>query len=1772
MFKKSSSLSLSSLFSLPFSLLLIAFISFNSAAVIFCGAAAAADSVYSRNGEVYVMIGEGTRMGVYASQKIDANGNRVTIRPDGIKLFGDPTKMDSYQSIAVDQFRNVYVLAGKFDAGLQTVRNITPAGSLYVPVDPPVGCGIAGIGRDAGGNVYYDVLNYLSKNSGADIAHLHGAELFWNETMIWSGRNRSISSDYHPTAGTYGSGRRAGTFVNEAQAPPATTQGFNFVTGAAENVNTNYSAKYPAATAAKIRRMPEDVWFPGDYDKWNNIQYVGGHEGMKRGKMYIHYDFKIQRVFLWISHYVQNVPAGVSLPPTIVAGQVNDMFEQVFNTTNMKYKFMRHSGCESGHRGDQRETEAGVNTDSRLAFSTTGAGRRYVYSSLPTPKIRKGTIQLTAGNTFGIPQVDSADFTALHATQPLTSATVGIGAATKNANEDYVYTAPLSAEGMDVISFAVADQWDGTGGVRYMLLQTAGAVGKKFDPAREKKLRWEKLNQYAVNSNKSGTIALKKDVKAIAGDGSGSVYYLTDPRPVFDNAAGGDTFHSDASSPTDLKPLLTPGKPDGPFLQDGANVWKWYRKFSGRAATELYQIEYYTKTETKLNDFTVGNEDAIVSETFSDANGQNLISRGMPQVIPPGVSSIKLALATVNLAGPPTGNNEKMCVDIMSSNVGAANRKIKDITYSNRDSGNLAEAKIEGDEIAEDTQFRCYMENAPPKFSDDLVRKNIISGLVLKDENANGVIGGFDYAVRPGTACYYWRVEMIEPMKKSLAPDIGFTTSTNPVRNVTLTKVTAPPNSWGGLAGKGTRANNVNLGDGYWYSSRGANADTTAAAENAGAIEAAPDFAFTPKEPGIYKVSMIASAKKWNYGVLGYPSYITDRETAAGCKDNTTHYLFFDNGEGGGTAGNGVKDGAEDYVSERYIIVTAKQPEPDKYITRVKIEGPSTINENQIGIWKATANVRFVKSFNHETGTPSAKLLMETYNGIGAWDYSDTAVADWGLGPFDGVGEDYSTGAPARPSNSKKTGANTVVEPMMRNFGEKAPGSTAFGAAPPELAGVPPNIIFGTPPSFPSWVVGAGTSASPTTQLSKADRGCIEYEWHLAAEEKKPDGSKIFHGTAIDASVTSPSDLKRCPSIIIAKGRLSDEKPFPGDGSNKAVTWSNYANTDRRFDVTVNLRYAFDMPLDPGRYFLYIIFKYPKVKWEGRSPKKDKDGNLVKDAQGKQIFAYHDLVGDGVGETFYHTDNWLTINSNTQEPAGYAITVKDLQPPQAFFSSDNYPTNPSQTTALSSALPATGVAYDGGTTGDPFPGLIKYSVCDNNPNLAVTSSLMAMTGSRAKLLAWNNFDASKGLAETEDVYLEFNKTKVQMALEKTIAPKAAGRPPGTVQDAVQIGVNEYPGYGIDAPYRRAIYKLNNPKNAFTKDHIPYDMIGTIPLYAAGSDGSGNKMSDFDKDPAPNKAYNEILNLVNSGTTSTISEKQFPNAPAVISIIDNDAPSLRFYALRSRDNIYREYIMTSTGNPDLADSSKPLDHDANHDELDWDAAEPGKLKFTAFGQTEVTVKDCNLDGTTANLANQNNPVFAKTSMANNDGRCNQLTPATVNASVGVTSIGGKPCYAIKFNNRNAGLSATYNRYSPANAVVYDFEKILPQNAGGVLELIENARNRFEISVVDNVDNIITVSSPAIPAPNALMAGNCFVDTDNLGDAATIEEVMNSWKQKNARIEAYGIFRNPTPAGNKPYMFMTVRDAAGNVTVAKMPLIILHTLFRPNVINVETRRSE
>ncbi len=1697
-------------------------------------AANAADAVYARNGEVYVMIGEGPFMGVYASQKIDANGNRITVRPDGIKLFGDPTKMDNYQALSVDQFRNIYVLAAKLDPGLINIPQ-----NFHSNVDPPRAEGICGIGND-GTLDYHDVLNHCDTMPG----NPHGGRgVSDRATEKYAGHaGWSYLQGQTPGGGAHNTGAYAAP-VNPPQAALA-----------------DY-AKHNKGAGRSIKRIPLNYWYCGFLD-WKANSGAGVSCNGSTVSWQIKFGVKIQRVDLWISHYVDPVfvPAGVN-DPLITPGTVIDKFENVFDTVNMQYTSARATMCgEAFHPGSMNPSTDNINTDYKIGFTTTGAGRRYVYSSLPEPKIKKGTIKLTANNTFGIPQKDSDFFNGLDSSQALTATTLSIGAATKSPLSDYIYTAPNNGE---VIGFTVADQWDGLGGVRYTLLQP-GTTNGKFDASKAKKLRWEKMQAYNVEAGKSGVIEMKNDVKTIAGDGSGSVYYLTDPRAVFDAAGGGDTFHHPNSTVNNLIDLPTPGKPVEYTTSTGGKEWHWKRKFTARAATELYQVEYYTKTETKLNDFTVGQQTGLVLEIYNDANATNLKFRqAVPDMVPPLIGSIKLALATINLAGPPTGNEERMCVDFLPLVPAGKNIeeiKSKDITISARDTNNnLVEIKYEGDEVEEDKPYTCRMENAPPKFSNDFIQKNILSGLVLKDENNNGIKGGFEFSVRPGTACYYWRVEMVEPMKKVLTP-------TKP------TQVAAQaPAEWQALQ-KGNKSQNINLADGKWYCSLGDNYNKTWDAENGGAPEASPEFSFTPTEPGIYKISLIATARKWNYEILKYPSYVTDRNTAA-CKSPKTHFLFFDDGGSqgsGGTPGNGVKDGDEDYVGERYIIVTAKKDVTDKYITNVKIDGPSTVKENEIKTWTATADIKFIRSIEHEN--PNKR--METYNGIGVWDYPDTAVADWGLGPWDNKGEDYATGAPHRPANSVKNGNNVVMSEKMRNFGERAPGSVQLTTVPPELTGVPANIVFGTLPSAATWVAGAGTNANPTVALNRADRGAIEYEWYLAAEEISANGGSKFHGTAIDASVSEPSDPKRLPSICIAKGRLSDD----ANGNGPGASWSTLTSADREFkNVKVSLRYAFDMPLNPGKYYLYIKFKYPKVKWEGRSEKKDKtgkvlttDGQLPKADKSNVIFAYYDLVSDGTGQTNYNTVNWKTITTDPKVPAGFPIVVEDVQAPQTFFVSDNPdPANPKplpKDSIAAGGLPVTGVEYIGGTTGDPYKGAIKFDVCDNNPNTDLKSQLKAMVGGSKNNLNWESITVTK----TDDKHYDFDKDHLEKVLEKTINPNANGRLPGQIQDAVNVPAGDYPGYGVDAPYRKANCQLDNPHNVLTKDKIPYDMTGSLPLYALSEDKAGNKITDA-----------TLQAKANDGAVLAPKSKHYPNAPARISLVDNDAPSFGFYALRTRDNVYRRYIIKTAGNfeayLDGPNANMIADkHASVHDDLDWDSQNDGKLKFTTWGATDVAVKDCNLDGSVATLTGQNNPVRDMASLQNNTGQCTQLSPTTNNLTdISVGEIDGKKSYIIKFGGKNIGISEVYNKFAPTNVAFYDFDKILPANAGDMLELFEDARTKFEIAVFDNVDNVIPVTKPVMVNNGVMMAGNCYVDTVNLGDALMLGEVMDSWKPEGSIVETYGIFRDPTPTGpgaQTPFMFVAVKDMSGNATIVKFPIVIRHTLFRPNVINVETRRSE
>ncbi|HPG56991.1 MAG TPA: hypothetical protein PKW98_04185, partial [Candidatus Wallbacteria bacterium] len=1265
----------------------------------------------------------------------------------------------------------------------------------------------------------------------------------------------------------------------------------------------------------------------------------------------------------------------------------------------------------------------------------------------------------------------------------------------------------------------------------------------------EKKLKWNKYgNAPATDPDrgykmflvdpgnvKAGEMPLDKDVKCIAADGSGSAYYLTDARPVVDGASKIlGTFDPKDES----KPVVAPQ----PMVEDntGLIVFAWKRKYEVRAAAEVYYCDYYNRTVNKLTDVTVGFETVMVREVFKDAEAKELKYRDKTQVVGNPVANIKLDIATINLAGPPTGNNEKDCVDILSTNANGTG--VKGIKFNLPTPTGIKEVEIDRslvDSIAEDTQYQAIMENAPPVFTHDTVNKNKNSGMELEDKNDNNVIGGFLYSILPKTATYYWKVEMIEPMRKLVNPDF-------PTK-----KVAAKPPKWP-PADRPAGSSVINFSaDENWYVSE------------PGADEALPDFKFTPKEPGIYKISLIAGTKRYNYDLMPYPTYITARDAYI----SDYKYSFFDNGADGGTAKNGVRDGGEDYVAERYLVVTAKKEEGDGYITNINITGPDEIDENKAGVWKATADIKFIRSMLHEEKTK----LMETYNGIGVWDYDPDVADKWILktiNPRHDVGENFLIGAAAQPSNcysGPAAGRTGTIEAKLRNFGEVPPdipsGTRKILNPPPaEILAPAPVKVWGTSTNTALWVEGAGTTSDPTKPLNRADRGCIEYEWYLAAEKQEGLASEFIKTKA----------GTREPDILIAKGRLSDEADFPnvvpGIANEKVVSWTpnSYISPNRKYNVEVKLRYAFDMPLEPGDYYLYIKFKYPKLKWEGRSEKRDKDNKIINDpATGKPMYSYYDLVHDGYGETIVD-ECAAAIKNASPKPIGYKIRVKDRQSPQAYFMGNDPTFTPQlETDQLAAVIPKAGVPFKGGTTGDAYPSEIKYNVCDNNPNRELKSTLVAHVGKKMSDIAQADFPVD----ESEDVMLLFDEDKVKKVLEKTITPTASGNGVGVnrvIQDVdpTKLDFTQYPGYGNDAPFRRAIYVL--PANSIKAEQMPYDMVGSIPLFASGEDGAGNKISDANGD----NSTSEIKLGFTADADMKAKNRDYSNAPAHITIKDNDSPSLIISVLLSRDGIIKRFALNSPKPEDLGGY-----HDSFKDTLTWDPTSiKPRLKYTSFGPVSVLLQTLDLNGDVKETK------FESLSMSPDGSKLRQFIPTSPgNPEIAVDNSSGEPEYRIKFSGKNIKLTQGYDDYSPNGLAYLDYDQV----TGETLEIIEDSRTKFELICCDNADGVIA-PAPYDEASGKVEAQQLYLDTENLGDQAMLDEVIKMWRSDKAKLSngtlmdckaAYGIFRDPTPENSpKPYMFYAVKDSSGNVTVMKIPAVILHTLMKRNVINVENRRSQ
>lgn len=1742
--KKSNQLLLSLLFILIFSIVIMSyFINQNSAS-----AAVIPDGVYGRNGEVYVMVGSGALKGVYASQSIDAAGNRQII-PGGIRLFPkgassevkvDPANpnniiyvgdMDTYKTLAVDQYRNLYVLSSRIDPGL-----IKPPANSYCIFDPPVEEGVTAVGADSSGNVFFDIINYIPGQPQC----YHGnprpsmvAPAAPGYKFYWDGGNFSDL---------------AGGNLGTPPDPPAA-------------IKANYAAKYGISDQRQIKRITGGTnneaadWYLGLYPKYNDhrpVHYGPGawnpnaYNGIVGGNWQRKWNWKIQRVNVWINSYIDQIPSptvpdnGVPLPQ---AG-VERPFEQVYYTTNVAYKLRRQSACGEFHGDSLNETDRVTSEKCMQSLAVTGGGRRYSYSSMPYPTIKKGTVLPSKNGgviNYGVPLADSAANIYFKKgaagvgsliNKDISENTIAIGAATRDKDNDWVYAAPDSEPEGQIVDFSVADQWDGKGGVLYRLIQPAG------DPKVVNKIiKWDKYNGYSLDNTKDpegikhGKMSVEPDVKCIASDGRGGVFWVTDARVQYDDARVGAAYTDINGGPL---PSVNPPLP-APVVTPTGTYWSWKVRATVPASTELWYYDYYNKSKTKLNSFRVGTQLVDIIEEFSDAAGKtrskvitNIIG---PPVGPPPISDITLDLATVNIAGPPVGGDEKNGCDIVSKTIANKNPSNIKINDGKGNETTIDPAFI--DEITEDKQYTATVENAPDStsFSNDDVAINTKSGSALKDENGNGIKGGFRYSLRKGTTAYYWKVEMVEPVKKVITPDFPTAKASNFV-------------DFPAVDYKGDPLPNAPvLTASEWYESVAPGAIDPA---KEGGSEASSEFKFTPKEPGIYKISMMAAGKFYRYELMPFPSYITER-TQDKYKPNKLSYLFFDDGSGaGGVKGDGILNGSESIVSCRYLLVTAQPKVTDNYVTGISITGPKDVNENEINTWTAQATFKFAKSFRHEDSSNK----METYDGIGVWDYPSNVRELWGLPVFSGgdPGENYDAGAASFPPNADPANKTNPNE-KYRDFGEAPKGITPTGSPATYKTG--DSVI---------WIEGVGTQTDPTKPLNKADLGCIEYEWYIAAENKN---NGKFPGW---------NSEKKEHEILIARGRLSDEKMFAD--KTPVVKWSAYkaANPtdDRKFTATINLRYAFDMPLDPGRYFMYIKFKYPKLKWAGRS---EKNGNTGE-------FAHYDLVPDGNGETGYNTINWTAVNDGSK-PAGFEITVKDLQAPLAYFHAPKYDESKDANPGFKEAgTPAAGFAYKGGTTGDPFPTEIPYSVCDNNPNQPITSNLKALLGPKRSELKWLDVSTT----EKEDKECDFTKEKVESVLKKTITPFQKY---GVIQepwykDADILNangkitlsayeVNLYPGFGKDAPYRKAGYICEAAPYNFSGAPLPYDCFGTLPLYAAGNDGSGNIIGNYNNDPSQKGTTGtDEINVTDNNAGLATNEVAYTKSPACFSIIDNDSPTIIFRALRSRDNLVREFKIDDNANKE-----------AYNDKMEWDSNAPvtsanPKLAFKENGLQAITVTDFKIDDSI------DRTIFDRKACAPTQQMKIKLDTKLVDPSSDPDIGGGADGsgiykYNIKFNSKNIELTNSYKEYSPASLAFYDLSKILGTPSDDTLELIENSRTRFEIAISDNVDGMISPSMNLDDKSMVTNPFNCYMATDNLGDSETLAEVMKGWRDKDVKgiktLVTYGIFRNPTLDLSKtPYLFIAAKDKSGNATIIKTKAIILHTIMKRETINIENRRTE
>ena len=1675
------------------------------------------DEIYKRNGDVYILIGDGYNKGVFGPFHETSQLVSVTSKSDsGSNYLFSPG--ESGKAIAVDMFNNIYVLCsdrtplGKPRLKPSTVTKLQgegyPMGELNLDANNRGDFFRIGIG--ANGNwLYCDYSSNWNNHFGHGYTHIGNR---WPTDQNKFGKVYSYSD----------------TFWKDNVGNVIIPNGYHLDTNPNGQLQNGYTTKMHTSShngrgqAAWIKNYKERyINFWNDY---YNAQYHNLSGGSQGG-----------------NNTANGPEVGAWDPYT----ETWNGFEKVFELFQDQYAYQAiGAGCGDSPPGENYNAQPITAPTGKMGVCVTCTGNRYFFSTLPHEMIKVG--KMTTGEVDATGKLSYAKPVAMdNATIPqsLPAGTTSIGAATKSRTEDYLYTS-TSPE------MAVADQWDALGGIKYELMPNLTSI--------------QKTEMNGTSSGNSLTITIPANIigngtiEAIAADGNGTVYYGIKQHESVDWTKP-DSI--EAIEPFTYVP--DPNDPNPPADYDKI-THKWTSIFSEGWFFHVYRIKENDTTDNrdifkillggniyKRQDFGYyKNGQLVMLPAFSSPPNLDTTASGGIDA-----SKIDVDIAVVNISGPPTSGDDFAHADI----VGPA--------------GASDPAKPTEDYIEEDTQYTYYVEN-PPYFQGDALNKNENYGastLATRPypyNNGDAFIGGYPVSLVETSG-----LNNVQSVVSSGSPGLVYyfrivdTLTKTPAGNPKVIAEWWMPNATlnNGLAGKFTMIKNVDPNKAIISMINQADQPVF----NSGQGIGKKGFNITFKDPGIYKVQMMAVYLKYNYDDMPFPSWMNERNelgyfyAVSRSAAQANPPLNWENAPSVGNISNfsntslvpawGNPEAGSNpdmrFVAERTVHVHHALTQDTGYITHIKIHGPggstsSTVNEDTDINLYATFYVQWAKYFQYYQGANGASIKLDEYNGVCVWNY-----------PNDGL----------LPNNAIPNAADVNAKTSCISGGA---GSAVTGGADINGDGAvtvedyPYNgfdIAFSNKDGSGKGKYGTCTEdAGPgASYLSDRDWKEIKYHWYVGAYIYQGDhnaGTGNFQWVQKEIKTGNLAD-----DCIVSRINVdSVDDPVPGE------THASDNDPNRRmFKVRLNLKYDIDgngtgdtppkfvMPLSPsnpssfnsyptGCYYLWVTFDYPTAKWEPRDEKLDSNGNPT------GTYSYYDLV---CGQSM--SDSYKGIDPNTAQSGnlGYQVFVTDTEGP-AVYTEGNYD--------------------QGGTTGDLFPRKIKYTVRDNNPNNPLSASNFGI-----KVQIDNpSTDQNGGSSQFDNqpfrtaTYTTYNSTNT--TLDTSINP-AEGGDPGSGGLQVDFDklfptpnssclIDNTDWYSASGGLENNIHRIIN---LYTNDHVVGPLAenynNDLYWYVYGSDSQGNTIHD------------NIPPLYNDPSTGYTATKPW-DCLNTITVHDNDPPELSFSVIIPKLNRTITYQVTDDGRDDIFDNPTM----GYVDESTISSGNDIKDEATPWLKTalaDYTMWD-DVNGGLFALDNNNGTERGKCYIkVTGDGVSEPRLMDTNGVDQPLQIYDyfiGQGSYMLDPSDKPAGNTYCDNEF-------FDFGEFITDktpNAPHILAIDEDTRVAFEVKARDNVDSFgnTKYSHNLIQSDTVTFAISVSHDpinyTPDFADGWTNIPISNITLISDgdpARKHAifFTQFRESThfnPAANPEeveWFKVTVTDNAGNIRAFKLPFRIMDT---------------